>query len=228
MTDRGALDDVRLVEDNPEPRCPCVLLVDTSSSMAGSKVDALNQALGGFRESLRSDPIVRNRVEVAVVRFDSEVEVVSDFTTADAFDPPVLEANGTTRMGSGLLRALELVRERRHALKTQGLPMYRPVVFMLSDGAPYGEAASVLDEASRELRQALESRHVSFFGVGVGDDADLHLMKAVSGRDAVRLRGLEFGPMFEWLSTTMTALTHSRPGDQVALPPVDWAVVSSA
>lgn len=31
--------------DNPDPRLPCVLLLDTSSSMSGESIDELNRGL---------------------------------------------------------------------------------------------------------------------------------------------------------------------------------------
>ena len=31
--------------DNPEPRCPCLLLLDVSGSMQGRPLDQLNQGL---------------------------------------------------------------------------------------------------------------------------------------------------------------------------------------
>jgi len=38
--------------DNPEPRCPCVLLLDTSGSMDGAHIGALNAGLVTFKDSL--------------------------------------------------------------------------------------------------------------------------------------------------------------------------------
>ena len=35
--------------DNPEPRCPCLLLLDTSVSMRGRPIDELNAGLIAFR-----------------------------------------------------------------------------------------------------------------------------------------------------------------------------------
>ena len=78
--------------ENPEPRCPCVLLLDTSSSMQGAPIDALNQGLRTFKDELMTDPLASRRVEVAVVTFDSEVRVIQDFVTADQFQPPTLAA----------------------------------------------------------------------------------------------------------------------------------------
>jgi uncharacterized protein with von Willebrand factor type A (vWA) domain len=35
--------------DNPEPRVPTILLVDTSGSMSGKKIEALNDALEQYK-----------------------------------------------------------------------------------------------------------------------------------------------------------------------------------
>ena len=45
--------------DNPEARCPCVILVDTSGSMQGDKINALNEGLKAFKKDLAADRIWR-------------------------------------------------------------------------------------------------------------------------------------------------------------------------
>src|SRR5678816_1402033 len=85
--------------ENPEPRCPCVLLLDTSASMQGRPIDALNAGVQTFRQNLQQDPLASRRVEVAMVTYNSTVEVVQPFVTADAFDPPTLKTKGFTYMG---------------------------------------------------------------------------------------------------------------------------------
>jgi Mg-chelatase subunit ChlD len=61
--------DLELAEfaENPEPRCPCVLLLDTSGSMQGDPIKALNQGLQAFKDDLMRDPLASRRVELAVV-----------------------------------------------------------------------------------------------------------------------------------------------------------------
>ena len=49
--------------DNPEPRCTCVLLLDTSSSMKGERIDALAEGLRRFRDEVGADALARRRVE---------------------------------------------------------------------------------------------------------------------------------------------------------------------
>ena len=70
MSEMPSLDEAVEFAENPEPRCPCVLLLDTSSSMQGLPIDALNQGLRTFKDELMKDPLASRRVEVAVVTFD--------------------------------------------------------------------------------------------------------------------------------------------------------------
>ena len=77
---------------NPEPRCPCVLVLDCSASMAGQRLQELQKGLAQFREELLGDPLARKRVEVAVVTFGGSVKLACDFTTIEHFEPPRLQA----------------------------------------------------------------------------------------------------------------------------------------
>lgn len=40
--------------DNPDPRCACVLLLDTSSSMSGAPIAALNQGLATSKRTYKT------------------------------------------------------------------------------------------------------------------------------------------------------------------------------
>ena len=57
--------------DNPEPRCPCVLIVDTSGSMGGEPIAALNSGIEQFARELNADNLAKKRIEVAIVSFGS-------------------------------------------------------------------------------------------------------------------------------------------------------------
>jgi uncharacterized protein YegL len=218
------LEDAVEFAENPEPRCPCVLLLDTSGSMQGPRLDALNQGLRAFKSDLVQDTLASRRVEVAVVTFNNDVRVEEDFITADLFEPPVLTAGGQTFMGTAINKALDLLQARKSQYRASGIAYYRPWVFMITDGEPQGEPPEEIERAAERVREDEEARRVAFFAVGV-EGANMATLSAVSTRAPLRLIGLNFREMFVWLSASIQRVSQSQIGDQVPLPPAGWGAI---
>jgi uncharacterized protein YegL len=212
--------------DNPEARCPCVILVDTSGSMQGEKINALNEGLKAFKKDLATDPLAALRVEIALISFSSEIKVEQDFATVDRFDPPLLIASGLTHMGSAVLRAIETTEARKALYNANGVKYYRPWIFLITDGEPQGEDEHVFDEAARRVHEAEASRRVAFFGVGV-EGANMTRLASLctAARPPLKLTGLKFVEMFVWLSRSTQQVAKSKPDEQVALQPPGWGTV---
>src|ERR1700747_2076473 len=95
--------------ENPEPRCPVVLLLDNSGSMSDQPIAQLNEGLQVFRDELSRDSLASKRVEVAIVSF-GPVNVHADFTAVPNFYPPTLSPAGNTPMGEAIEKGLDLLR----------------------------------------------------------------------------------------------------------------------
>lgn len=206
--------------DNPSERCACVLLLDTSSSMRGQPIQALNEALNWFKSELDGDPIARRRVDVAVVTFDSDVRVEREFVSVAQFQPPLLSAQGQTYMGGGIRKALQMIEDRKESYRAYGIPYYRPWIFMITDGEPQGEPEGLVMDAAARVREAEDKKHVAFFTVGVMG-ANMNRLNSIAPpqRPPLKLQGLKFEELFQWLSASLTIITKSGTGDEmIALP----------
>lgn len=225
MTDEVKLEQNVEFAANPEPRCACVLLLDTSGSMLGEPIDELNKGLRAFKEDLVKDPLASKRVEVAVVSFNNQVEVIQDFVTAENFEPPTLTAQGLTFMGTAINTALDMVEARKQLYKANSISYFRPWIFMITDGEPQGEPEEAIQKASQRIHTAENEKRVAFFAVGV-QNANMEKLKTISVRPPARLIGLKFVEMFLWLSKSTQAVSHSRIDQQVPLPPpTGWGEV---
>lgn len=215
---------------NPEHRCPSVLLLDVSGSMQGNPIRQLQDGVAVYRDSLFGDNLARKRVEVAIVTFGGTVEVVQNFATAENFAAPSLMARGDTPMGEAAVRALRLLEERKQEYRAAGIQYYRPWVFLITDGGPTDVHSHHWNDAKEQIREGEARKKFSFFCVGV-EDADMERLTELNpARQPLKLNGLEFKKMFQWLSSSQQSVSKSNPGDSVPLEnptagPGGWATV---
>ncbi len=213
---------------NQEPRCPCVLVLDISGSMAGGPIQSLNDGLQTLRDTLMDDEVARNRVEIAIVTFGSTVSVAQEFVTADVFTPPHLSASGSTPMGAALVRALDLVEDRKRVYRENSINYYRPWVWLMTDGSPTDSIGAAVQRA----QDAESNRRALIYAVGVGGFDTGTLSQLSPGRPPLALKGLNFREMFEWFSRSQSQRSRSNNTNavdesqhqQVPLPALDgWA-----
>ena len=205
--------------DNPEPRCPVLLLLDTSGSMAGNKIRELNEGLSAFESDMTADELAAKRCEIAIVGF-GPVREVMDFTSIEHFRAPQLHAEGGTPLGEAVTRGLELLRTRKELIRQNGVGLYRPWVFLITDGAPTDSWKA----AAAEVQRGEAAKSFAFFSVGVAG-ADMDMLRQLNpAREPLTLSGLKFRELFQWLSASLKSVSQSTPGDAVRLSsPKGWA-----
>lgn len=209
--------------DNPEPRCPCLLLLDVSGSMRGDPVRELNEGLALFRDELYADSLAAKRVEVGIVTF-GPVQVVNDFTGVQNWTTPTLTSQGDTPMGAAIEQGLALLRDRKNLYRANGISYYRPWVFLITDGGPTDHWKN----AASQVHQGEAEKAFSFFAIGV-QGANMDILAQIATRTPLSLKELRFRDLFAWLSSSLSSVSQSNPGDTVPLAnpvtPDGWASV---
>ena len=198
-----------------EKHLPCVLLLDTSGSMGGAPIAALNDGVARFKETALRDEQAVKSVESAIVTFHTTATVNTGFAPIGDFNVPALEADGTTAMGAGINCALDLIEERKNIYKQIGTPYYRAWIFMITDGEPTDEWR----QAAARLKEEHDRKRVLFFAIGVGNyNRDILAQVSPNGQ-VLEMTNLDFAGLFEWLSSSLSETSRSKPGDKLALPP---------
>lgn len=150
---RPAVGDARIFRHDIPGRTPDVeimCLVDTSGSMYGDSISTVNQTVYAIVKATQN---IRG-CAVGIISFNTTMESVKDMHTPV---PPVrltkMKANGSTFLGSALMRVLDCFTEKAH----------RHVVIILTDGM-----ADDMPILSSALDRA-EQNAVEVYGLGIGD-----------------------------------------------------------
>ena len=207
-------DDASLDTMNPAPRCPVILLLDTSGSMKGAPIDELNAGLRQFIQETADDEAAGMSVELEVITFDNNAEVAMPFTPIADVErtPDPLVAQGLTSLGAALGMAKEDLSQRRKLYRENGISSYRPWVVLMTDGIPNDDWTA----PAQEMRKLGEQGKIQYIGIEIGNSASHSLMCQIlpAQPGPVKLKGLRFKQFFRWLTDSMRSVSSSAVSDQ--------------
>ena len=202
-----------------------IFIADCSTSMTGSKIQALNhairEAVPHMREVARGNP--NAEVLVRAVKFSAGAQWhVSQPTNVDEFEWTDLSVSGMTDMG----RALSLVTEvlRTPPMQERALP---PVLVLISDGQPTDDFEGGL----RVLMAEPWGKKAVRLAIAIGEDADTGVLQRFIGhaeiQPLVANNAEDLVKYIRWASTAVlqaasapaSQTSDAPPGVNVPLPP---------
>lgn len=243
--DNNALVRIEDLVNNPTPRVPICLCLDTSYSMNAcegdgkptgetffkdgkkwvvvegggpSRISELQKGIELFYDAIRQDEIAVWSAEISIVTFNSKAECLLDFANIDRQpEIPKLVANGETAMGEGVNLALDLLEKRKQEYKDKGVDYYQPWLVLMTDGEPNGSEEE-LNRAIDRCRELVGGKKLTVFPIAIGNKSDMSTLEKFSpGRPPLKLQGLKFREFFEWLGKSVSKTSQSMPGEKVKL-----------
>ncbi len=136
---------------------PVYIALDTSGSMRGEPIAAVNVGLSSMLSALRSRPGLADQVHLCVQTFDARIETILPLQPASRVMLPTLEVpgSGPTFLGEALEAFIHAYAEQPK--NDQTLPA---MLFVMTDGSPTD--LQVYEEAVPKVRSLGLSRIVAF------------------------------------------------------------------
>ena len=194
--------------ESPRKELHVFYVLDTSGSMEGAKISALNHAVEECTEALKT--LAKNngdaKLKVAVMEFNSGCKWITSNGPEDLeedFEYEYLEAGGLTDIGAALKELNSKL--SRHAFLNSMTGALMPVIIFMTDGYATDDYAKALAEIRRNRWFARGTK----IGLALGDDPDVKMLSSVVGNSEAVIKTTDldlFKRLMKFVSVTASML----------------------
>ncbi|MEM7348679.1 MAG: vWA domain-containing protein, partial [Chloroflexota bacterium] len=160
-----------------------LLVIDTSGSMEGEKLEQAKAAANVFLDNMPPQN------QVGLVTFDDTVNYAVDLNAFEGNQQRLrngvntLATTGNTSLYDAIQQSIEIL----ETVNSGGDDRIQSIV-LLSDGQDTGSQAS-LQEVSQQLEESRENRNpVILIPIAYGSDADIHALNTIARSSATRIQ----------------------------------------
>lgn len=200
-------------------KLPVYLLLDTSGSMHGEPIAAVDNGVQVLLSTLRLDPYALETAFLSIITFDSSAKQIVPLTELSSFQQPSIQASGCTALGE----ALSLLASKINSEITKTTPEvkgdWKPLVFIMTDGVP-------TDNWQKGLADLKKCQTGIIVACAAGQGADVSVLKQIT-ECVVQLDTADSATIkafFKWVSASvsvgsMKVDSGSEVGGLSELPP---------
>ena len=184
-------------------RLPVFILIDSSTSMKGEAIDAVNAGLKILLQDLRKDPFALETVFLSVISFNTTASIMRPFIDILNNDSVTIEAKGQSNLGLGLQLLIDEIKLHIKKASSDTKGDWRPLIFFMTDGRPSGAWKARL----KEFHSVNDGKWVV---CACGMKTNLNIIESMGG-DIIILDNKSEGSItqfFKWISSSINI--HSK------------------
>ena len=202
------------VEEMQEEKVPCIVMVDTSSSLHGYE-KFITEGLETMKAAIEDDDMARGRVELCLIEFNSQAHLRQNFSLARNFEVPSIFCTGLTATHAAVRMAIDLANARKQQYRDEHVAYKQPWFWLFTDGGSNDED----NGAFEELLQMQQDKKAVFFGVAVGDDSHLaNLGRMNKNGIYLQIDKDKFKAAFVYLSQSMSHVSSPTFNNTLTAP----------
>lgn len=180
-------------------RLPVYLLLDTSGSMHGEPIEAVKNGVEILISSLRQDPYALETAYLSIISFDTTARQLMPLTEISMFQPPQLQATGTTQLGDALALLATKIDQEVQKTTPDARGDWKPLVFIMTDGAP-------TDDWEIGFEKLKQVKTGMIIACAAGHNADTTILKQIT-EVVVELATADSNAIkafFKWVSASIS------------------------
>ena len=184
-------------------RLPVYLILDTSASMYGKPIEAVNKGLQVLVSTLRQDPYALETAYLSIITFNTKAKQIVPLSDLISFQIPPIEVQGMTALGEALSLAADCIKKEVVKTTQSQRGDWRPLVFLMTDGSPN-------DDWEKGFQRFKELKLSMVIGCAAGADANLEVLKKIANV-VVQLDTADEATIkafFKWVSASVSTSSH--------------------
>lgn len=204
--------------ESPRKELHVFYVLDTSGSMEGAKISALNHAMEECTEALKTLAKSNGdaKLKIAVMEFNSGCKWITTNGPEDLeedFEYEYLEAGGLTDIGAALKELNSKL--SRHAFLNSMTGALMPVIIFMTDGYATDDYTNALEDIRKNRWFARGTK----IGFALGDDPDVKMLSSIVGNSEAVIKTTDldlFKRLMKFVSVTASMLVSQSTTTETA------------